>query len=111
MLTVYGIKSCDGCRKALKWLTERGHAHRFVDFREQPVPEEKVHAWVDALGNKALRNTSGGSYRALPPEKKQWSEERWKHALASDVMLIKRPVLERDGTALTTGFRGWEALL
>ncbi|NNK04529.1 MAG: arsenate reductase, partial [Xanthomonadales bacterium] len=33
MLTVYGIKQCDTCRKALKWLEAQGIDHRFHDFR------------------------------------------------------------------------------
>ncbi len=111
VLTVYGIGSCDSCRKARKWLDAAGHAHTWVDVRETPPPRERVAAWVEALGSKPLRNTSGGSYRALPGDKKSWSDARWVEAFAADPMLLKRPVLERDGVALTTGFRGWDALL
>lgn len=111
MLTVYGIKSCDSCRKALKWLREQGHEHSFVDLRADGVEPERVARWVDALGSRVLMNTSGGSYRALPAEKKHWTEAQWKTALGADPMLIKRPVLERDEVAISTGFRGWETLL
>ena len=60
----------------------------------------------EALGAKAMRNTSGGSYRALPAEKKTWSDARWKAEFVKDVMLIKRPILEKDGVAVKVGFRG-----
>jgi arsenate reductase (glutaredoxin) len=108
MLTVYGIKTCDTCRKALKWLTAEGHEHTWVDLRKTPPAAERVADWVDALGSKPLRNTSGGSYRALPADKKTWTEDQWKTAFAADPMLLKRPVLEKDGVAVTTGFKGWE---
>lgn len=111
MLTVYGIKTCDSCRKALKWLKEQDREHTFVDLRKTPPAADKVAGWVDTLGSKKLRNTSGGSYRALPADKKDWSEDRWKQEFANDPMLLKRPVLEKDGVALTTGFRGWDALI
>ena len=111
MLIVYGIKTCDSCRKALKWLREQGREHQFRDLRAAGIAPERVASWVDSLGSKALRNTSGGSYRSLPADKDDWPEARWKAALATDPMLIKRPVLERDGTALAAGFRGWESLL
>ena len=111
MVTVYGIPTCDSCRKARKWLAEQGHEHAWVDVRATPPAAEKIAGWVEALGSKKLRNTSGGSYRALPADKKTWSDARWIEAFASDPMLLKRPVLERDGVALTTGFRGWEELL
>lgn len=108
MLTLYGIKTCDTCRKALKWLESEGHEHTWVDVRKTPPSAERVGRWVDALGSKPLRNTSGGSYRALPADKKGWTEARWKQAFADDPMLLKRPVLEKDGVAMTTGFKGWE---
>ena len=53
-----------------------------------------------------MRNTSGGSYRALGEEKKSWTDAQWADAFAADAMLLKRPLFERSGTALMTGFRG-----
>ncbi len=111
MLTVYGIPTCDSCRKARKWLDSQGHDHAWVDVRKTPPDADTIGSWVAALGAKKLKNTSGGSYRALPADKKDWSEARWVEAFASDPMLLKRPVLVREGTALTTGFKGWDALL
>lgn len=106
VLTVYGIKTCDTVRRARRWIDEHNGEHVFVDFRKDPVGAERVQAWVDALGAKALRNTSGGSYRALPAEKSSWEDAQWVEAMAADPMLIKRPVIERDGTAVMVGFRG-----
>jgi len=105
-LTVYGIPNCGTVKKARTWLEGRGVAHDFVDFRAHPVAPERVAAWVAALGAKALKNTSGGSYRALPEGKKQWTDAQWAEAMAADPMLIKRPVIERDGAAVKAGFRG-----
>ncbi len=110
-MTVFGIPNCDTVKRARKWLDSHGIDHDFVDFRKDPVGAERISAWVEALGSKALRNTSGGSYRALPPEKKSWDEQRWKQAFAADPMLIKRPVIERDGIAVIAGFRASEAEL
>jgi arsenate reductase len=111
VLTVYGIPTCDSCRKARKWLDAQGHAHAWVDLRKTPPDGQTVAGWVAALGAKKLKNTSGGSYRALPADKADWSDAQWTDAYASDPMLLKRPVLVRDGTAITTGFKGWDALL
>jgi arsenate reductase (glutaredoxin) len=109
-ITVYGIKNCDSVKKARKWLDTNGHEHAFVDFRADPQPPEKVAAWVSELGAKALKNTSGGSYRALPPEKKQWDDQRWAAQMAADPMLIKRPVIEREGVAVHVGSRDLDRL-
>ena len=54
---------------------------------------------------QALKNTSGGSYRALPADKDTWSDERWLAAFAADPMLLRRPVVERGGAPLQVGWR------
>lgn len=105
-LAVYGIKTCDTVRKARRWLTERGLEHTFADLRATPPERDRVAGWIEALGARALRNTSGRSYRALPPERDSWTDAQWAEAMAADPMLIKRPVIERDGTAVLVGFRG-----
>lgn len=106
MLTVYGIPSCGTVKKARRWFDEQELAHTFVDFREDPPSRDQVDRWVATFGAKALRNTSGGAYRALGPEKKDWSEARWAEAFAAEPMLIKRPVIERGGEPVLVGFRG-----
>lgn len=104
MLRVYGIPSCGTVKKARAWLDDHAKAHTFVDFRATPPTRAQVDAWVAAFGAKALRNTSGGSYRALGPEKDGWDDARWAEAFAADPMLIKRPVVERDGAPVVVGW-------
>ena len=106
MLTVYGIASCGTVKKARKWLDAQGAPHEWVDFRKNPVSSQRVAAWVGVLGSKAMRNTSGGAYRALPTDKADWDDARWADAFAANPMLIKRPIIERDGVAVQVGFRG-----
>lgn len=103
-LTVYGIPSCGTVKKARAWLESARRPHTFVDFRQTPPPAAQVEAWVATFGSRALRNTSGGSYRALGAEKDTWTEAQWTAAFAADPMLIKRPVVERDGLPLIVGW-------
>ncbi len=103
-LVVYGIPSCGTVKKARSWLDSAGVAHTFVDFRATPPRRAQVDAWVARFGARALRNTSGGSYRALGPEKESWSDAQWADAFAADPMLIKRPVVERDGAPVIVGW-------
>lgn len=110
-LTVYGIPTCQTVKKAQSWLEAQGAEFERVDLRETPPSKARVQRWVKALGSKALRNTSGGSYRALGPEKKDWSDAEWVAAFVEDPMLIKRPVIERDGAAVLVGFRGSDEAL
>ena len=111
MLTVYGIPSCGTVKKARAWLDAAGAPYVFVDLRATPPGAETVASWVAAFGARALRNTSGGSYRALGPEKDTWDDAAWTGAFAGDPMLIKRPVVERDGAPALVGFTADDAEL
>lgn len=108
MLTVYGIPTCGTVKKARRWLDAHGAEHTWVDFRSTPPSRDRVARWVATFGAAAMRNTSGGAYRALGPEKEGWDDAMWTDAFASDPMLIKRPVIERDGVPAQVGFRGTE---
>lgn len=110
MVMVYGIPSCGTVKKARSWLNERGIEHTFVDFRATPAGRERITTWVEALGAKALRNTSGKAYRALPAERSAWDDATWIDRFEEDAMLLKRPVVEVGGKPVMAGFRKPEVL-
>lgn len=105
-LFVYGIPTCNSCKKAMKWLDMQDISYTWVDTRKNPPSRTEINTWIQSIGSKPMRNTSGGSYRALGEEKKSWSDEQWAQAFSEDPMLLKRPLFSRDGRALCTGFRG-----
>ena len=106
---LYGISTCDSCRKAKKWFEAQGIDYTWTDTRKNPPTKAQVTNWVTTLGNKVMRNTSGGAYRALGEQKKTWTDAQWIEAFSKDPMLLKRPLIEQNGTALSTGFRGSDA--
>jgi arsenate reductase len=103
-VTLYGIPSCGTVKKARTWLDEQGIAYRFVDFRDTAPEPERVAGWMARFGSKPMRNTSGGAYRAQPPEKKGWGDTEWLPLMQADPMLLKRPVVEIDGAPAAVGF-------
>lgn len=109
--TVYGIPSCQTVKKARAALEKAGIDHDFVDFRETPPKRAQIETWVAKFGANAMRNTSGGSYRALGEEKKSWSDKRWTAEFAKDAMLLKRPIIEVNGEPVAVGFRQPEQVL
>lgn len=109
-VAVYGIPSCGTVKKARAWLDGRGVSYRFVDLRAEGLDPDRAARWVAALGSGPLRNTSGGAYRALGPEKDGWDAVRWTEAFVADPMLVRRPVIEVDGVPVITGFRDPGAL-
>ena len=107
---------CTTCQKAKKWLEDRGIAFTERPIREQPPTAEELRAWLQASGLPLKRffNTSGMQYRELGLSKKlpDMSEDEQLALLATDGMLVKRPLLVGDGFVLT-GFKEaeWEEKL
>ena len=107
---------CTTCQKAKKWLDEKGHACEVRDIKlENPTAEELRQWWTaSGLPLKRFFNTSGQQYRALELKDKlpTMSEDEQFALLASDGMLVKRPILVGDDFVLV-GFKQaeWEDAL
>jgi len=99
---------CTTCKKAQKWLDENGVAYEAIHIVEQtPTKEELKAIWeVSGLPLKKFFNTSGMKYKELGLKDKltSMSEEEQLESLASDGMLIKRPIVT-DGKKVTLGFK------
>ena len=107
-IQVYGIPNCGTCKKAFKWLEDNGVEYEFINTKEHPPTRETIQNWVASLGFQPMRNTSGQSYRALGESKKTWTDAQWIEAFAQDAMLLKRPLVVKDGKAVLVGFRDKE---
>lgn len=93
MIVVYGLKNCDTCRKALKWLAAEGLEHRFHDVRADGLNETTLKAWVADIGWDALLNRRGTTWRKLPDSETAGVDEAKAVALMlHHPALIKRPV-------------------
>ncbi len=103
-----GYPKCGTCRKAREWLDAKNLGYTFRDIVREPptVPELKEWQKRSALPLKRFFNTSGMSYRALGLKDKLpgMDEEEALKLLASDGMLVKRPLLVTEETVLI-GFR------
>lgn len=99
---------CTTCKKAQKWLDEKGINYEAIHIVEQaPTKEELKTYWEKSgLPLKKFFNTSGQRYRALGLKDKlsTMSEDEQLELLASDGMLIKRPIVT-DGEKVTLGFK------
>jgi len=111
ILTVYGIPTCTTCKKALAWLDDRDADYTFVDTRATPPDAGAIARWVETLGSKPMRNTSGKVYRSLGEARSQWDDARWIAEFAREPMLLKRPLFTRGDRALKVGFRGDDATI
>lgn len=107
---------CTTCQKARKWLEARGVAFQARHIQEQPPTADELRAWhtLSGLPLKRFFNTSGLKYKALGLKDKLpgMSQDEQFALLASDGMLVKRPILVLDDNVLV-GFREaeWDAAL
>jgi arsenate reductase len=97
--TLYGIKTCDTCRKALKALEGAGHSVSFVDVRDTPLSAAQIATFQAAFG-PALLNTRSTTWRGLSAAEQAHDPAA---LLQAHPTLMKRPVIDRDG-ALTLGW-------
>lgn len=103
MIVIYGLKSCDSCRKAVKLLDAGGASYRFHDLRADGLPPGRLDAWVARLGWEALLNRRSTTWRELPAAQKENLDAARAAALMSGhPTLIKRPVVEA-GDSLIVG--------
>ena len=108
--------ACTTCKKAKKWLQDHGLEFTARHIKEQNPTAEEIDAWQvkSGLELKKFFNTSGLLYKSMNLKEKlpNMTENEQIELLASDGMLVKRPVLVTEDTVLT-GFREneWEKLL
>ena len=103
---LYGIPHCDSVKRARAWLTEKGTAFAFHDFKKQGVPPERLDAWIASLGWEPLVNRKGTTWRSLDETLRAGIADT---ASARALMLahpsvIKRPVIEWPTGSVTVGF-------
>lgn len=95
-LTVYGIRQCDTCRKALKWLEAAGVAHRFHDLRVDGLDAEKLQRWLVSDFADRLINRRSTTWRQLDASQQAATGKAQLSLLLDHPTLIKRPVFETD---------------
>lgn len=108
MLKVYCYSRCTTCKKALKWLDDKSIAYELLDIKTEHPDEETLRRYyaLSGLPLKRFWNTSGIPYREIELSKKlpAMSEDAQFTLLATDGMLVKRPLLVGDDYVLT-GFK------
>ena len=107
---------CSTCQKAKKWLDEHGLNYTERHIKEDNPGYDELKSWYEMSGLPLKRffNTSGLLYKSMNLKDRlpAMSEDEQLRLLATDGMLVKRPIIV-DGEAVLTGFREaeWECLL
>lgn len=100
-MRIYGLKTCDTCRAAVKAATQAGHAPTFIDVRATPLTADDIARFLAAFG-EALVNRRSTTWRGLDEAERAGKPSA---LLARHPTLMKRPVIEVDKTL----HLGWTA--
>lgn len=108
MLKFICYPKCSTCMKAQKWLDENSVAYETQNIKEENPTKDELASYLKKYGRPASKmfNTNGLLYRSMGLKDKigAMSEDEILTLLATDGMLVKRPILVGDGFALF-GFR------
>lgn len=97
MLTVYGIKSCDTCRKARKYLAEQDIQFRFHDVREDGLDLQMLERWSERIDWTKLLNKRSLTWRKIPEvDRYGLNKDRAFTLIIDRPTLLKRPVIEAE---------------
>jgi Spx/MgsR family transcriptional regulator len=97
MLTVFGIKSCDTCRRAKKYLAEHNIEFQFHDLRDDGLDIQMLERWTQRIGWARLLNKQSLTWRKIPEvDRNDMTHDKALAAMIDNPTLVKRPVLEAD---------------
>ncbi len=95
MLRVYGIKSCDTCRKARKYLADKNIEFSFHDLRDDGLDIQMLERWTQRIGWERLLNKQSLTWRKIPEvDRNDMSRDKALATMIDNPTLIKRPVIE-----------------
>ena len=99
---------CTTCQKAKKWLDDKGVSYELRDIKENNPSEAELREWHknSGLPLKKFFNTSGLLYKSMELKNKlpDMTDDEQIKLLATDGMLVKRPILV-DGKKVLVGFK------
>ena len=96
-LTVYGIGSCDACRKARRWLEQNDYEFTFHDLRDEGLDIRTLERWARRISWEKLLNTRSLTWRKIPDvDRSGITRSRALTMMLEHPTLVKRPVLEHS---------------
>jgi Spx/MgsR family transcriptional regulator len=105
VITVYGIRQCDTCRKALKWLDAQGLEHHFHDLRADGLDAPLVDGWLASSFGEQIVNRRSTTWRGLSEAERSRTGEELVALLLEHPTLVKRPVFMVGSSVVAIGFK------
>ena len=99
MINIYGLKNCDSCRKAIKWLKDNNYSYEFFDIKVNPIKKNKIKEWLVVHDIDKTLNKKSTTWRQLDQNIKNDFQSDALTILENFPTLIKRPFWEINSKA------------
>ena len=105
MITIYGLKNCDVCRKAMKWMVAEGIDATLHDFQKDGLDGTLLDKWFDMGEWELLLNRRGTTWRNLSDrDKADMDRSKAQGLILMKPSLLKRPLIP-VGDQIVVGFK------
>jgi len=104
MVKLYGIRNCDSCRKAQRWLKDHDVEFSFTDIRSEALEESLLKKWQQQPDSERLVNKKSVTWRKIPPfDRDEVDAQGARNLILNYPTVMKRPVLDL-GQQIIIGF-------
>ena len=107
MINIHGLKNCDSCRKACKWLDINKIEYEFFDFKKYPPTSLIILDWIETHTLEKIINKRSTTWRNLDQKLKNQLDTRAINIIINSPSLMKRPIWElnsKSHQSLSPGF-------
>ena len=108
MISIYGLKNCDSCREATKWLNSNNIEHKFFDLKDNVLSKSSLLKWINIHSLEKIINKKSTTWRNLDEVSKNQLDTVAVNIIIDFPTLIKRPIWElntKPHTELDPGFQ------
>ena len=104
MIKLYGIRNCDKCRQAQRWLQNRAIEFSFTDIRSVALEDSLLKKWQRQPDSERLVNKQSITWRKIPPfDRDELDAQGARNLILNYPTVMKRPVLDL-GRQIVIGF-------
>jgi len=103
-LHLYGIRNCDSCRRALRWLDAKAVPHTFHDIRVEPLSSGLLRSWLESPQAPLLINRRSTTWRQLSAAERIRADRDPASLRSAHPTLLKRPVIMAGTDLIDVGF-------
>ena len=101
MITLYGLKNCDSCQKAKKWLNFNNVGYTYHDIRQDGLNEATLMLWSHSIDLEICLNRRSTTWRNLPDtDKNKINNQNVINYFLKYPTLIKRPILKNNNSII-----------